>query len=209
VGVILAVAFLDPLKAIPGTSWHPWLYLREVVQIGLVAVSLMMGSARIREANRFNYHAIVEVAALFIGIFICMQPAIEILHVNGSKLGLNTPGELFWATGCLSAVLDNAPTYVVFFETAAAGDRFAGHEFAELVSQTGEVAEEANRLLVGISLGAVFLGAMTYIGNGPSFMVRAIAEQSGVRMPSFFGYVVKNGAPVLVPVFIIVMWLFL
>ena len=204
-GVILCVALLDPSKSLPGTNWHAPPYLREVVQLILVALSLWLGSEQIRTSNKFNYHAIIEVAALFIGIFICMQPAIEILHVRGSELGLDTPFKLFWTTGTLSAVLDNAPTYVVFYETAAADPRFAGSPFHELVSSFSDPnAAEARRQLVAISLGAVFMGAMTYIGNGPNFMVRAIAEQSDIRMPSFFGYMFRYTIPLLVPAFLLV-----
>ena len=188
-GVIASVAFLDKSKAVPGTNWHPWPYLREVVQLALVAVSLGLGVKSIREKNNFNYHAILEVAALFIGIFICMQPALQILHVKGPSLGVDTPKEFFWATGSLSSVLDNAPTYVVFFETAKA--------LGPGPAQTGGVQE---LLLVAISLGAVFMGAMTYIGNGPNFMVKAIAESSGIRMPSFFGYMLYS-CGILLPIF--------
>ena len=203
-GVIFSVACLDPLKTLPGTQWHPWPFLREAVQLLLVLLSLVMGSSQVRKDNKFNYHAILEVAALFIGIFICMQPALEILHQKGGELGLKTPQAMFWSTGALSAVLDNAPTYVVFFETAAAEQAFAGRPFHALVSEQSELGQHARELLVGISLGAVFLGAMTYIGNGPNFMVRAIAEQSGVRMPSFFGYIFKYSIPILLPVFFVV-----
>ncbi len=207
VGVIFAVALLDSSKMFPGTTWKPWPFLREAVMLGLVAMSLVLGSKAIRSANKFNYHAIIEVAALFVGIFICMQPALEILNVQGGQLGLTEPWQMFWATGGLSAVLDNAPTYVVFFETAATD--FPGMNFASLVSDTGDQAARAAELLVGISLGAVFMGAMTYIGNGPNFMVKAIAEQSGVKMPSFFGYVIRYSLPVLVPIFILATLLFL
>ena len=117
-GVILSVALLDPGKPLPGTDWHPWLYLREVVQLALVALSLALGSSHLRRSNRFNYAAILEVAVLFFGIFICMQPALQILAVEGPNLGLTEPWHYFWASGGLSSVLDNAPTYVVFFETA-------------------------------------------------------------------------------------------
>jgi Na+/H+ antiporter NhaD/arsenite permease-like protein len=207
-GVILCVALLDPSKALPGTDWHAPPHLREIVQLILVALSLMLGTEKIRTANKFNYHAIIEVAALFIGIFICMQPAIEILHVRGSELGLDTPMKLFWTTGSLSAVLDNAPTYVVFYETAAADPRFADTPFHQLVSSyTAPHADEARRQLEAISLGAVFMGAMTYIGNGPNFMVRAIAEQSDIRMPSFFGYLIRYTIPMAVPVFLLVTFL--
>lgn len=197
-GVIFSVALLDPSKAFPGTDWHPWFYLREMVQLGLVAVSLLLGPQVVRDDNNFDYLAIIEVAALFIGIFVAMQPALEILDANGTRLGIDTPLEFFWATGSLSAVLDNAPTYLVFFKTAQA-----------ISPSNGDlVAGVAEPLLAGISLGAVLMGAMTYIGNGPNFMVKTIAEKSGVRMPSFFGYL-GYSMLVLVPILVLDVWLFL
>jgi Na+/H+ antiporter NhaD/arsenite permease-like protein len=199
-GVILSVALLDPGKAIFGTGWHPWVYLREMTQLALVALSLGLGNAHVRHANRFNYHAILEVAALFFGIFICMQPPLAILAVEGPKLGLSEPWHYFWAAGGVSSVLDNAPTYVVFFET--------GKSFTELTGAAPAVAGVATRLLVAISLGSVLMGACTYIGNGPNFMVKAIAEKSGVKMPSFFGYLLYSGG-ILGPLFVLVTWLFL
>jgi Na+/H+ antiporter NhaD/arsenite permease-like protein len=198
VGVILSVALLDPGKPLPGTSWYPWLYLREMVQLALVAVSLLTGPITVRDANNFDYLAIVEVAALFVGIFIAMQPALEILNARGGSLGIDTPVEFFWASGWLSSVLDNAPTYLVFFKTAQVlpGDAPV------------QVAGVAEPLLRGISLGSVMMGAMTYIGNGPNFMVKTIAEKSGVRMPSFFGYLIYSFL-LLLPILAINMWLFL
>ncbi|NQT39722.1 MAG: sodium:proton antiporter [Planctomycetes bacterium] len=195
IGVVLSVALLDPTKPLLGTGWHPWHFLREVVQLALVALSLGLGSQAIRLANKFNYHAIIEVAALFFGIFVCMQPPLQILGVQGQQLGLSTPMHFFWLTGSLSSVLDNAPTYVVFFETA------------KTLGGENLVAGVAETLLVGISLGAVFMGAMTYIGNGPNFMVKAIAEKSGVRMPSFFGYMVYS-VVFLLPVLVVTTLLF-
>jgi len=201
-GVIVSVALLDPSKAFPGTTWHAPMYLREIAQLALVALSLALGGSLIRQQNRFNYAAIVEVAALFFGIFICMQPALQILNVEGGNLGVNTPTKFFWFTGGLSSVLDNAPTYVVFFETA----KTVPLEDAHMVPVAG--GQIAEPFLIAISLGAVFLGAMTYIGNGPNFMVRAIAEKSGVRMPSFFGYMAYS-VLVLLPVFAVTSYLFL
>jgi Na+/H+ antiporter NhaD/arsenite permease-like protein len=198
-GVVLAVAFLDPSKAIPGTDFHAWLYLREIVQIGLVGIALMFGSLEVRRANKFSFHAIIEVAALFLGIFICMQPALQILGVEGKNLGIDTPQMFFWITGGLSSVLDNAPTYVVFFETAKTLPTAEG---------AVTVAGVYEPFLKAISLGAVFMGAMTYIGNGPNFMVKAIAESSGVRMPSFFGYVIYSGL-ILLPVLVVTTLIFL
>lgn len=200
-GVVMAVGLLDTSKDFPGTSWKPGLYLREVVELGLVMLSLLLGSKEVRKDNGFNFGAIIEVAALFIGIFICMQPALEILKVRGSELGLDTPAEFFWASGSLSAVLDNAPTYLVFFQTA---QTMAGPDSANLTATAG--VNEA--LLMGISLGAVLMGAMTYIGNGPNFMVKAIAESSGVKMPSFFGYLLYSFC-VLLPILALNVWLFL
>jgi len=193
-GVIAAVALLDPSKSLPGTSWHPWIFLREAVLLALVGLSLLLGSGEVRRKNAFTYTAILEVAALFVGIFICMQPALALLGIHGDRLGIASPQAFFWATGGLSSVLDNAPTYLVFFEAAG------------IDPSDGLTATESG-LLAAISLGAVFLGAMTYIGNGPNFMVKAIAEQSGVRMPSFFGYLVYSMG-VLLPVFVLMAWLF-
>ncbi|RMF91636.1 MAG: sodium:proton antiporter [Planctomycetota bacterium] len=199
IGVIFGVALLDPSQAFPGTNWHPPMYLREVFQLAMVALSLIWGDNELRKANQFNYHAIIEVAALFFGIFITMQPALQILNVEGPNLGLTTPVQFFWATGALSSFLDNAPTYVVFFETA----RSLGGE--NLVPAGNGVAEH---LLVAISIGAVFMGANTYIGNAPNFMVRAIADKRGVKMPSFFGYMLWSGL-ILIPLFVLVTFVFL
>jgi len=202
-GVVLSVAFIVPDEPFPGfgeDGFHSFMFLRELFMLGFVGLSLITTSRRVREANHFNYAAILEVAALIIGIFICMQIPVEVLQIKGGALGLSEPWHYFWATGSLSSVLDNAPTYVVFFETAKALPP------AEGVAMVAGLAEP---LLIGISLGAVFMGAMTYIGNGPNFMVKAIAEQSGVRMPSFFGYVIKYSIPILVPVFVIITVIFL
>lgn len=203
-GVILAVALLDPSKTFPGTNWHPWLYLREAVQLGLVTLSLLLGPASTRRENQFNYGAIIEVAALFFGIFICMQPALQILNARGGELGLDSPVKFFWATGILSSFLDNAPTYLVYFETANAMTHEPGPGILELLS--GHFIRED--LLAAISLGAVFMGAMTYIGNGPNFMVKAIAESSGVKMPSFFGYMVYS-CVILLPLLVLMNVFFL
>ena len=117
-GVIAAVALLDPAKLVPGTSWHPWVYLREAVELAMVLLSLVLGAPGLRRANRFSYAPMVEVAALFFGIFLCMQPPLEIVGALGPQSGLHAPAQFFWASGLLSSVLDNAPTYLVYFETA-------------------------------------------------------------------------------------------
>jgi Na+/H+ antiporter NhaD/arsenite permease-like protein len=178
------------------------MFLRELTMLILVAISLATTPRGVRQANRFNYHAILEVAALFIGIFICMQTPIEILHAKGPSLGLTQPWHFFWATGSLSSFLDNAPTYVVFFETAKTLP--VGATPLALAGAGSAISEP---LLVGISLGAVFMGSMTYIGNGPNFMVKSIAEQAGIRMPSFFGYMLYSVC-ILIPLFVVVTLIF-
>ena len=202
--IVAAVALLDPSKTIPGTDYSPFPFMREFVMLGLSGLSVLLTKKSIRELNNFNYHAIAEVAALFVGIFIAMQVPLAVLNANGANLGLSTPTHFFWLTGMLSAFLDNAPTYVVFFQTASAMTAGAGEGVLALTN--GSFVRED--LLVGISLGSVFTGAMSYIGNGPNFMVKSIAEQSGVRMPSFFGYFFI-ALIVLVPVFVVVNLIFL
>ncbi|HEX4142644.1 MAG TPA: sodium:proton antiporter [Pirellulales bacterium] len=200
-GIVLSVALLDSSQMLPGTDWQPWFYLREAVQLSLVLASLLLGAHHVRLSNAFDYVAITEVAVLFIGVFVSMQPALEILKLRGGQLGLDTPAKYFWATGVLSSLLDNAPTYLVFFETAkaktAAGWGAGGETMAGV----------ATPLLAAISLGAVMMGAMTYIGNGPNFMVKTIAEKSGIKMPSFFGYTVYSCC-VLLPILCLDRWLF-
>ncbi len=206
-GVVLAVALIVPGKPLPGTSFivPPGHYfVREAVMILLVAIAWLTSSPRIREENKFDFFAITEVAVLFIGIFICMQVPVEILNIKGPDLGLKTPTHFFWATGVLSSFLDNAPTYVVFFSTADAMTPAGGPGIQELVD--GSFINQS--LLVAISLGAVFMGANTYIGNGPNFMVKSIAEQAGVKMPSFFGYMAYS-VGILIPVFIAITFIFL
>jgi len=192
VGVVLSVGLLVPQQHFLGQEAFPIVpdYFREIMQGLFVALSLMTTPKGIRLDNKFNYNAIGEVAALFIGIFITMQIPVEILNAKGPSLGLTESWHFFWAAGSLSSFLDNAPTYVVFFETA------------KTISGSELVAGVSRELLAAVSLGAVFMGANTYIGNGPNFMVKSIAEQSGIKMPSFFGYMIYS-AGILIPIFIV------
>jgi len=203
-GVLFAVATLDPSKAFPGTSWHAPPYLREGVQLAMAGLSLLSTPQLLRRENQFNYRAIGEVACLFIGIFVTMQVPIEILQLRGPQLGLREPWHFFWATGLLSSFLDNAPTYVVYFETAGTLRPPGMPLLYNLMTATGTIAAP---LLAAVSCGAVFMGANTYIGNGPNFMVKSIAEQSGVKMPSFFGYMAYSGG-ILIPLFVLVTLIF-
>ena len=204
-GVVFAVALLVPGKAFAGTEWIvPNLYLREIVQLALVAVSFWATPKAVRIRNAFNFGPINEVACLFIGIFITMQVPIEILRLQGPALGVNSPLQFFWATGSLSSFLDNAPTYTVFFELAGTLRLDGIESLKHLATATGEIHIPN---LMAISAGAVLMGANTYIGNGPNFLVRGIAESSGVKMPSFFGYMLWSGL-ILIPLFVLVSVIF-
>jgi Na+/H+ antiporter NhaD/arsenite permease-like protein len=183
-GIVFCVAAIVPDKPFLGSTFTPPQFFREAVMLLIIACSLKWTDIKIRIRNRFDYIAITEVAALFSGIFITMQVPIEILSKKGSSLNIDTAFEFFWATGILSSFLDNAPTYVVFFEAATTLPSPVGAAIVSL-SETRSILET---FLIPISLGAVFMGANTYIGNGPNFMVKSIAEQAGIRMPSFFGY---------------------
>lgn len=174
--------------------------LIEVVIILMAAfLSFKTTSVEIRRKNHFTWGAIQEVAVLFVGIFITMQPALMILKANGASLGLNKPFEMFWATGCLSSFLDNTPTYLVFLTTAGA---LGFTEGMPTILGTVPVA-----MLEAISCGAVFMGANTYIGNAPNFMVKSISDENGIRMPSFFGYLLWS-ITFLIPVFLLDMLVF-
>ena len=174
--------------------------------MALIAVaSYLTTSGAIRAGNRFSFGPIIEVAVLFAGIFVTMAPALLILNAKGSELGVTAPWQFFWASGILSGFLDNAPAYVTFSATAAGLHGIApeGRYLAEYLA----LGEQPSRVLAAISCGCVFMGANTYIGNGPNFMVKAIAEENGVRMPSFFGYMAYSIA-VLIPIFVLVTFVF-
>ena len=172
-----------------------------IVQVGLIliaaAISMKITPKAYRESNHFEWGSIAEVARLFIGIFITMIPALAILQANGSALGIDEPWEFFWATGALSSFLDNSPTYLVFMTTA--GSIGADAAVASISTTVGSIAVES---LVAVSAGAVFMGANTYIGNAPNFMVKSIAEKAKVKMPTFFGYMGWS-LSILIPLFII------
>jgi Na+/H+ antiporter NhaD/arsenite permease-like protein len=163
--------------------------------------------------NRFTFGPIIEVAVLFAGIFVTMAPALVILNawgqghrdVLGLSFGLSEPWQFFWATGLLSSFLDNAPTYLTFAATACGlkGIAVEGRYLSDFL----QLGPDAAKLLAAISCGAVFMGANTYIGNGPNFMVKAIAEENGVKMPSFFGYMAYS-CGILIPIFGVVTFVF-
>ena len=155
-----------------------------IIEMAIILLSALLSfkttPVSVRKENHFTWGAIKEVAVLFVGIFITMQPALMILKEYGPSLGLDSPFQMFWITGALSSFLDNTPTYLVFLTTACS----LGFE-SGLVTTLGTIPET---MLMAISCGAVFMGANSYIGNAPNFMVKAISDENGVRMPSFFGY---------------------
>jgi Na+/H+ antiporter NhaD/arsenite permease-like protein len=201
------------LGAIIGAVFLPErFFLREVVMIAAAVASYLATPKPVHDANAFNFAPIKEVAFLFAGIFATMMPALGYLAEHGQEFGFTRPLQYYLASGLLSAVLDNAPTYVNFLQlaqtTASAADPAA---FAGL---TGPEAVRALLMaqplfVVAVSMGAVFFGAMTYIGNGPNFMVKSIAHEAGVHCPTFFGYVVRFSLPVLLPILVLSGWLFL
>jgi len=168
---------------------------REIVMILAALVSIRITPKSYHEANGFNYAPILEVAVIFFGIFVTMVPALALLETRGAELGVTQPWHFFWASGSFSSFLDNAPTYMTF---AALG---------EGLKLGGPYFHMPEHLLLAISAGAVFFGAMTYIGNAPNFMVRSIASHRGWKMPSFFGYMAWSGA-ILLPLFIIITLIF-
>ncbi|MDH4120828.1 MAG: sodium:proton antiporter [Deltaproteobacteria bacterium] len=180
---------------------EPWGgFARDGILLALAGLSLWVTPSYIHHANQFNFAPIREVAILFAGIFTAMVPALMVLNARGGELGLSTPAEYFWAAGTLSSFLDNAPTYLAFL-SAAMGALGLTHA-VEMTLTPGPAG-----ILAGISVGAVYMGAMTYIGNGPNFMVKTMVEQSRVSMPSFFGYMAYS-VGILLPLFLLLTLLF-
>lgn len=207
--IVVAVILSGALSSLPlfekGVSLTENVYLStaSVVEVAIIllAAFLSMKTTKkdVRIENQFSWAAIQEVAILFIGIFITMEPALLFLEAHGASLGLQHPWQMFWATGALSSFLDNTPTYLVFLTTAGTLGAATG-----ITTSVGTIAPV---MLKAISCGAVCMGANTYIGNAPNFMVRSMAEEGGVRMPSFFGYMAWSGS-ILIPVFFIDMLVF-
>lgn len=164
----------------------------------LAVISYKLTPKRVHEKNHFNFDPIKEVAILFAGIFATMIPALIILETRGGKLGIHEPWQFFWLSGSLSSFLDNAPTYLTFTSLAKGVLGLTGEGLRGLVADP-----VGHKYLAAISCGAVFMGANTYIGNGPNFMVKSIAEHQKIKMPSFFGYMIWS-ACVLIPAFIFI-----
>ena len=168
---------------------------REGALILMAILSLLTTKRVCRTDNKFTYNPIIEVAILFAGIFVTMVPALLILNARGAELGITQPWQFFWATGSLSSFLDNTPTYLAFFS------------MAQGLGLNGDMMGIPTLMLKAISAGAVFMGANSYIGNGPNFMVKAIAEEYKLKMPSFFGYMAYSFA-ILIPLYVVVTFIF-
>ncbi len=197
-GVVLAVAFLNE-QYLPFISQnHYYKFIREAAIVGMAALSLLFTTNLLRVSNNFTWEPIKEVAYLFIGIFVTMVPCLLYLESNAKHLGITSPAQFYYFSGLLSSFLDNTPTAVTFHSLAMGLGQTTGNLVAGIPEE----------LLRAISIGAVFFGSMTYIGNGPNFMVKAVAEENNIKMPSFFAYIYMFSLIVLLPVYVIVQLLF-
>ncbi len=216
VGIILVSGYWHPGEInVLGVSVAYQNLLRDGVILMLGLISLKTTANALRVENEFSWGPILEVAKLFAGIFIAIIPALAILKAGSTGAlaalvnSVQTPASFFWVSGVLSSFLDNAPTYLTFFNMALGK---VGLAEMQIPAALAAGAATANPVFISylqaISAGAVFMGANSYIGNAPNFMVKSIAEEAGVNMPSFFGYMFKYSIPVLIPVFIIVTFIF-
>ncbi len=211
--VIIVAVFIDPNKFdwVPGITYdgQQFSFVRELIMFTVAFLSYRFANKDALQGNEFSFEPIREVAFIFIGIFGTMMPALELVgDFAKSEAGaeLITHNTLFWGTGLLSGFLDNAPTYLNFLAAAMASLGADVGNSADVVAFSNGEFQDSILDLTAISIAAVFFGAMTYIGNGPNFMVKSIAEQIGIKMPSFFGYIIRYSIPFLLPV-LIVIWL--
>jgi Na+/H+ antiporter NhaD/arsenite permease-like protein len=213
-GVIIAAVFLDPnvIEGVPYIAYdgQKFSFLRELIMISVAFFSYRFANKEAHSGNEFNFEPIREVAFIFIGIFGTMMPALELVgNFAKSEAGAAfiTHNTLYWGTGLLSGFLDNAPTYLNFLAASMAAEGADINSITQVRDfANGGIFADSVLSLKAISIAAVFFGAMTYIGNGPNFMVKSIAEQTGIKMPSFFGYLIRYSIPILIPIFVIV-WL--
>ena len=208
-GVILAVAFINKgnIPAMEQENTPIWLeYIREIILVILATLSLYYTKSEVRKDNSFSWTPITEVACLFLGIFVTMSPALIWLANNAVSFGLTEPRQFLYASGVLSSFLDNTPTAVAFYDLARG---LVAGGLPPFLSESIRVAGVPEILLKAICVGSVFFGSMTYIGNGPNFMVKSIAEERGIKMPSFFAYMFKFSLIVLLPIYIIVQLIFI
>jgi Na+/H+ antiporter NhaD/arsenite permease-like protein len=191
-----------------GNGGQPWPFgVQEAAMLLLTLGSYFLTPKQVHADNRFGFGPIIEVAVLFAGIFVTMTPALLILNHYGPELGVEHPWQFFWTSGALSSFLDNAPTYLTFASAACGMEHVPlyGRYLAEFLSLPA--SSGSTEILEAIACGSVFMGANTYIGNGPNFMVKAVVEADGVRMPGFFGYMLYS-CSILLPIFVVVTFVF-
>lgn len=216
-GVVLSVAFINPsfIPQMGAENAHLWIkYLREIVMLSLMGISLYTTKHEVRYGmNKFSWAPILEIAALFLGIFVTMTPALMYMEQNAARLGFTEIWQFYYSTGLLSSFLDNTPTAVAFHSLASGLPESVAAAEAGIVEGLFEgvnyVAGIPELMLKAICIGAVFFGSMTYIGNGPNFMVKSIAESQGIKMPSFFGYILKFSLTILLPIYVLLQLIFL
>ena len=197
--IVFAVAFINE-KHIPTMRNNDVVglhFMREYALMGIALLSLLTTKRTVRKRNNFSWAPINEVTILFFGIFVTMTPALVFLNVHAADLGLTSTSHFYYATGALSSVLDNTPTALAF-HTVAMG----------LTDVPPMIAGVPEPILKAIATGTVFFGSMTYIGNGPNLMVKAIAEEHHIKMPSFVSYIFKFSLIVLLPIYVVVQWMF-
>jgi Na+/H+ antiporter NhaD/arsenite permease-like protein len=210
-GAIIFTVFIDPnvIDGVPFIEIHgkKISYIRELLQISIAFLAYRTANKKAMRSNEFNFEPILEVGFLFFGIFLSMIPALQLLESLGSGSGSKISHHvIYWATGLFSSMLDNAPTYVNFMALSMS---MHGLSLSSINDVHAFIAGDAVHYLVAISVGSVFFGALTYIGNGPNFMVKAIAEHTGVKMPGFFPFVYKYTLPYLMPILLIIWLLFI
>lgn len=199
-GVVLAAVFLP--KSVQETTLLGVFSIPALIMFAAAVASYYTTKPEVHDANDFNFGPVKEVGFLFVGIFLTMIPALQILQ-SGEALQISSPMQYYFTTGALSAFLDNAPTYLSFLAASMGQEHLSVDSPADVIKFAAEHAPH----LIAISLGAVFFGAGSYIGNGPNFMVKAIADKSKVHAPSFLAYMFRFSIPILLPILIFVGWI--
>ncbi|PZX59900.1 Na+/H+ antiporter NhaD/arsenite permease-like protein [Algoriphagus ratkowskyi] len=213
--IIICSVFLDPnvIEGVPAIVYdgQKFSYIREIIMLSVAYLSYRFADTRAIKGNEFNFEPIREVAFIFVGIFGTMMPALELVGTFAKSpegAAMITHNTLYWGTGILSGFLDNAPTYLNFLAAAMASKGASIGNIEEVRQFAADGYHDSAFELMAIAIASVFFGAMTYIGNGPNFMVKSIAEQNGVKMPSFFGYIIRFSLPILLPLLFLVWLLF-
>ncbi|MEB2773791.1 sodium:proton antiporter [Algoriphagus sp. D3-2-R+10] len=211
--IIICSVFLDPnvIEGVPAIVYdgQKFSYIREIIMLTVAFLSYRFADQKAIKGNEFNFEPIREVAFIFIGIFGTMMPALELVGAFAKSpdgAAMITHNTLYWGTGILSGFLDNAPTYLNFLAAAMASKGASINNIEEVRQFAADGYHDSAFELMAIAIASVFFGAMTYIGNGPNFMVKSIAEQNGIKMPSFFGYMIRFSLPILLPLLFLV-WL--